>query len=115
MGLRGGFVLVRIATSHEPFADAIGRPALAKTSVVGNRFEILLADGMSKREISVTLYHEVLEAATVAATSPPPSVLDLNEQDFETIAYRMDEQFGPATFSGLNRMLEMFGFQGIAI
>ena len=108
--LRGGFVLVSVHASREPFADAIGRPALAKTSVIGNRFEIVFLESMSDGEVSVTLYHEVLEAATVAAVSPPESVLNFNEGDFERIAHRMHEQLGPATPSSLNRMLEMFDF-----
>ena len=108
--LAGGFTLSRIETSREPFADAIGRPALPKTSIIGRRFEIIVSDGLDDRELSVTLYHEVLEAATVAADPAPDSVIELNEQDFDRIAYEMHGQLGPSTPSNLNRMLEMFHF-----
>ena len=108
--LVGGFTLSRIETSHEAFVDAIGRPALAKTSITGRRFDIIVSDGLDDRELSVTLYHEVLEAATVAADPAPDSVLELNEQDFDRAAYEMHDRFGPATPSNLNRMLEMFHF-----
>ena len=108
--LRGGFVLVKVEASREPFADSIGRPALAKTSIVSNRFEIILLDGMTDAQVSVTRYHEVLEAATVAASNPPATVIDLNEQDFDRSGYRMHEELGTATPSSLNRMLEMFDF-----
>ncbi len=108
--LVGGFTLARIEISREPFADAIGRPALAKTSIIGRRFEIVVSAGLDDHELSVTLYHEVLEAATVAADPAPDSVLELNEQDFDRIAYEMHGQLGPATPSSLNRMLEMFHF-----
>ena len=108
--LFGGFTLSRIETSHEAFVDAIGRPALAKTSIIGHRFEIVVSDSLDDRELSVAFYHEVLEAATVAADPAPDSVLELNEQDFDRIAYEMHRQLGPATPSSLNRMLEMFHF-----
>jgi len=108
--LSGGFILLDVERSSEPFADAIGRPALAKTSIIGHRFEIIVADHLGERELSVTLYHEVLEAATVAADPAPACVTELNEQDFDRIAYQMHEQLGLATPSNLNRMLEMFHF-----
>ena len=108
--LTGGFTLLRVETSREPFTDAIGRPALAKTSIIGRRFEITVAEGLDDRELSVTLYHEVLEAANVAADPAPDSVLELNEQDFDHIAYDMHDRLGAATPLNLNRMLEMFHF-----
>jgi hypothetical protein len=33
---------------------------------------------MSEEELSITLYHEVLEAATVSCANPPASVVDLS-------------------------------------
>jgi acyl-CoA reductase-like NAD-dependent aldehyde dehydrogenase len=35
--------------------------------------------------LSISLYHEVLEAATLAAVNPPATVLDFNEGDSERI------------------------------
>jgi hypothetical protein len=61
--------------------------------------------------LSVTFYHEVLEAATVACSAPPASVIDFNEADFERTAYAMHEKFGPASPENLSRMLQFHGFR----
>jgi hypothetical protein len=63
--LRGDFKIIRLELSDEPIADAIGREAVARTRVVGLDFDLLIGAGLSQRELSVTLYHEILEAATV--------------------------------------------------
>ena len=91
-------------------ADALGRPAVARTTVIGLTLAIELSAGLSAEEVSVSLYHEVLEAATVAAPRPPAAVMELNEAGFESAARRMHAQLGPATPATLNRMLELFGF-----
>jgi hypothetical protein len=65
---------------------------------------------MDERELSVSLYHEVIEAATVAAEHPPSIVIEFNEGDFERAAQSADVRFGTASPETLNRMLEEFGF-----
>ena len=81
--LRGGFVISEIGIADKPLVDALGRGALARTVIVGASFALLIQAGMDERELSVTLYHEILEAASVASSAPPASVLDFNEADFE--------------------------------
>jgi hypothetical protein len=108
--LRGGFLLVRVTASPEVLVDAIGRPALARTVIIGMRFEIQLRGEMPEEEISVSLYHETLEAATVATLNPPAAVIELNEAGFETAARRMHAELGSASPTNLNTMLEIFGF-----
>jgi hypothetical protein len=76
----------------------------------GTRFHIFLRADLDEREMSISLYHEVLEAATVAAESPPVSVLDFNEDAFEQAAQAAHARWGIATAESLNRMLADFGF-----
>ncbi|MGH7970701.1 MAG: hypothetical protein ACREIC_18395 [Limisphaerales bacterium] len=66
--------------------DPLGRPAAAQTLIRGSQFRIALREGMDEEETSISLYHEVLEAATVAAEDPPESVMEFNEGDFEESA-----------------------------
>ena len=109
--LRGGFLLLEISLREEPMFDAIGRPALAKTSIVGTNLKIELAASTSDpRQISISIYHEVLEAVAVAALSPPAAVCELNEAGFEAAALSAHERFGMATPDSLNQMLADFGF-----
>ena len=63
--LFGGFVLHEIELTPEPLEDALGREAVAQTRVVGQRFWLRVRSGLSEEELSITLYHEILEAATV--------------------------------------------------
>jgi len=109
--LRGGFTIVRIELSTEPLVDAVGREAIARTRIIGKKFEIAIRSGLSDDEFSVTLYHEVLEAATVAAANPPPTVRDFNEENFERAAYSAHAQFGAASVENLNSILQSYGFQ----
>ena len=90
--------------------DALNRPALARTTIIGMTLEIELNARLPAEELSVTLYHEVLEAAAVASPHPPTSVCELNEAGFEAAAWRMHAELGAAAPSTLNRMLELFGF-----
>jgi hypothetical protein len=109
--LHGGFLLLRVSVSAEPMVDAMGRLALAKTHIVGSTLEIELGCSMpDPNEISISLYHEVLEAATVAAASPPRSVWELNEADFEAAAREYHQRLGKATPHTINQMLAEFGF-----
>ena len=110
--LQGGFTITDVEFTGEPMVDALNREALAQTRINGYRFRILLQAGMSEDEISISLYHEVLEAATVACLRPPDSVMEFNEGDFERAAQAGHAQFGPATPENLNRLLQSYGFQG---
>lgn len=108
--LHGGFRIVRVLLTNQPLLDPIGREAVARTVIIGSTFEIELMR-LSPDEVSISLYHEVLEAATVAAAKPPASVATLNESDFERAARHAHAQLGPATAGNLDRMLQSFGFR----
>jgi hypothetical protein len=111
LSLQGGFLLLRVVLSHEPMTDAIGRTALASTVIIGSTLEITLcATSPTPSEISISLYHEVLEAAAVAAPEPPLTVCEMNEADFETAAQQAYVRLGPATPTTLNKLLVDFGF-----
>ena len=109
--LLGGFLVLSVKASEEPMVDAIGREALASTSIIGSEFEITLSSGLSGKELSVTLYHEVLEAAAVASNDPPESMIEFNEADFDAAAYAAHDKFGHATPATLNHMLRLHGFE----
>lgn len=108
--LRGGFVIEQIEFTDEPLVDALGREATAQTTIIAQRFSLRLHRGMAARELSVTLYHEILEAAAVAASLPPEILMDFNEGDFEQVAQKMHDQLGSATPVTVNRMLQLYGF-----
>ena len=109
--LRGGFTIVRVEFTGEPLVDAIGREAIAQTQIVGRKLHLLIRSGLSDKELSVTLYHEILEAVTVACLDPPATVLEFNEGDFERAGYEAHEQLGAASPENLNRMLQSYGFR----
>ena len=111
MELPGGFRIVQIEISSVPLVDALGRKAFARTRIIGRNFEIAIRSGLSDEEFSVTLYHEILEAAAVASKDPPESVRDFNEGSFESAAYLAHAQFGAASAENLSRMLQSYGFQ----
>lgn len=90
--------------------DAIGRPALAKAVVEGNTVAVALAAGQAPVEISISIYHELLEALTVALAAPPASVCDLNEAGFEEAAREAHRRFGLASPSTVLTFLHDFGF-----
>jgi hypothetical protein len=109
--LRGGFLLLRVVLFAEPMVDALGRKALARTTITGCNLEIELGIPVSDPdELSVSLYHEVLEAAAVAAIHPPKPVCELNEAGFEAAARDCLRRLGRACPATLNQMLEDFGF-----
>jgi len=94
--LRGGFLLVRVVLASGPMTDALGRVALARTTITGSNLEIELAGASAEAaEFSISLYHEVLEAAAVAALHPPPAVCELNEAGFEAAALDCHQRLGP--------------------
>lgn len=110
--LCGDFMIDEVELTAEPIVDAIGREAVARTRIVGEHFHLLIRSGLGEREMSITLYHEILEAASVASLRPPAAVCDFNEADFERAAHKMHEELGMASAGTLNRMLQSFGFGG---
>lgn len=108
--LRGGFRIGEVALTAEPLLDPLERAATAQTIIRANRFYISIRADLDEREISISLYHEVLEAATVAATNPPEEVTRLNEEDFEQAAQTAHLRLGLASPLTLNQLLEQFGF-----
>ncbi len=109
--LRGGLLLVKITVNAEPMFDAIGRVALARTSIIGANITIELSSALADRgEVSISIYHEVLEAATVGAMNPPAAVCELNEAGFDASARNAHATLGEASPDTLNRMLADFGF-----
>jgi hypothetical protein len=110
--LHGGFIVKDIGLTDEPIMDAIGREAIAQTSAVARDFRLLIRAGLSEGELSVTLYHEILEAASVAIANPPASVMDFNEANFEQAARDAHERWGNASPANLNLLLQFHGFRG---
>ena len=108
--LRGGFTLAEVRLTTQPLLDPLDRAATAETIIRGNHFHILLRADLDERELSVSLYHEVLEAATVAADYPPESVVEFNEGAFEREAQAAHARSGIASPASLNQMLADFGF-----
>ncbi len=108
--LLGGFVIVEIEFTPEPMVDALGRDAIAQTRIVGREFRLLIRSDLPEEELSITLYHEVLEAASVGSADPPGSVMDFNEGDFERAARAAHERWGNASARNLNRLLQFYGF-----
>jgi len=109
--LRGGFVVLGIDWVIGPLVDAAGRNAVGNTRIIGREILVTLTSGLDEKEKSVSLYHEVLEAMSVACEKPPDSVTEFNEGDFEKAGYEAHKQFGPASPDNLNRMLQFYGFE----
>lgn len=105
-----GFVIAWVRFTDEGMEDAAGREAIATTAITETRIEIVICRGLDSRELSITLYHEILEAVTIASLAPPESVLEFVEADFERVAHEMHENLGDATPSKLIQMLRQFGF-----
>ena len=109
--LRGGFVITSIEFTRAPMRDALEREAAAQTRIIGQQFHLRIQAGLTERELSVSLYHEILEAATVGSWPPPDSVMEFNEGDFEQAAQAAHAKWGEATPENLNRMLQSHGFR----
>jgi len=105
------FSIAEIELTQEPLEDALGREAIAQTRIVGREFRLVIRSGLPDEELSITLYHEILEAATVASAHPPESVCDLNEAGFEAAAIKAQLTWGEASVENLNRMLRFYGFR----
>jgi hypothetical protein len=110
--LHGGFIIKNIELTDAPIVDAIGREAIAQTSVITREFRLLIRAGLSEEELSITLYHEILEAASVAVANPPDGVIEFNEADFERAAREAHERWGNASPANLNLLLQFHGFRG---
>ena len=110
--LRGGFIIAEIAYTSEAMTDALGREVLAQTTISGQKLRLRVAAGLSDEELSVTMYHELLEAAAVASSDPPASVTNLTEAGFERAARQMHQSLGEASPENINRMLQICGFRG---
>ena len=108
--LCGGFIIEGIEFTAAPLRDALEREAVAQTTIVGNRFRLMVQAGVDEAELSVTLYHEILEAAAVAAFHPPAKLVEFNEAAFEHAAQEAHRLLGNASPSNLNRMLQFYGF-----
>jgi len=111
MFLPGRFLLIEITEISASMIDPAGRPALAKTIIIGTKLYIFLAVGMEPHEQSISIYHELLEGLTVAMDRPPQSVEDFLESDFEAAAVAAHEKFGFATPENVLIFLQGFGFQ----
>jgi hypothetical protein len=103
--LHGGFIIKVIELTDAPIVDAIGREAVAQTSAIAREFRLLIRASLSEEELSITLYHEILEAASVAVANPPDSVIEFNEADFERAAREAHERWGNASPANLNLLL----------
>jgi hypothetical protein len=113
IGLRlcGGFVIKQIEFTPGPLLDPLEREAVAQTRIVGREFRLFIRSDLSEEELSVTLYHEILEAASVASLNPPTDVMDFNEAAFERAARAAHEPWGNASPANLNRLLHFHGFR----
>lgn len=110
--LPGGLIIEEVVLMSIPTMDAIGRPAVAQTRISQGRLQIRLRAGMNDAELSISLYHEVLEAATVWCHPPPAEVLELSEGDFERAAEEAHRRLGFASPTTLSVLLKNHGFGG---
>ncbi|MBM3853892.1 MAG: hypothetical protein FJ399_12165 [Verrucomicrobia bacterium] len=110
--VHGGFIIRAIELTNARIEDPLGREAIAQTQVVAREFRLLVRSGLSEEEFSVTLYHEILEAACVAVADPPLAVVDFNEAGFERAARTSHARWGNASLMNLNLMLQFHGFRG---
>ena len=106
-----GFRLLRIELVADPMLDAIGRPALAKATIENRTIAIQLAAGQTSEEMSVSIYHEVLEAMTIGVPFPPSAVRDFTEAAFEQAAKRAHRQHGLASKASVITFLYEHGFE----
>src|SRR5947207_963284 len=106
--LRSGFTVSRVEITNKPLVDAIGRQAIARTAIIAHKFYISVRGGLTEEELSVTLYHEILEAVTVASDNPPAGVRMFNEGDF---AYRAHNELCEASLATIDLMLQSHGFR----
>lgn len=102
--------MLRFGSRRSHCSILLNAAATAQTIIRGTRFHISLRADLDERELSVSLYHEVLEAATVAAERAPEAVLEFNEGDFEQAAQSAHARLGLASPRTLNQLLAEFRF-----
>ena len=105
-----GICLLGVEVAEAPMLDAIGRPALARAVIENGTIAIYLAADQAPAEMSVSTYHERLEAMTVGVASPPLAVCDLNEAGFERAAQDAHLRYGLANAASVLIFLHEFGF-----
>lgn len=105
-----GFRLLGVEEAEAPMLDAIGRPALARAVIENGTIAIYLSADQKPDEMSVSIYHEILEAMTVGVLSPPGEVCDLNEAGFEQAAREAHQRHGLANSTSVLKFLREFGF-----
>ncbi len=106
-----GHTIISLELSNEPITDARGNEALGWTQTIGREMRIQILAELDEKEISVTLYHEVLEAVLLSCRHPPNSMVKFCESDFDLTAYAMYEKIGAATPNNINHMLQILGFR----
>lgn len=109
--LHGGFVIRDLQTAPGRIVDVVGREASAQTRIRGRAFHLLVRSGLNDGEISVVLYHEVLEAAAVAVDYAPGGVEDFSEDAFVEAGYDAFERWGAVSPDNLSLMLIFHGFR----
>lgn len=109
--LPGGFIIERLELTNRPILDALQREAVARTRIVGRKLYLELRAALSEKEASISLYHEILEAASVGSSNPPVTVVDFNEPSFEQAAHDAFERWGCVTPGNLIRLLQFYEFQ----
>ncbi len=92
-----GHFIESIRLVEAKMLDPIGRPALARSIIEGKRIRIEISDQLNNREVAISIYHEILEALTVAVDAPPQSVMELNEAGFEKEACEAYDIYGSPT------------------
>jgi hypothetical protein len=109
--LHSGILIEAIAYEDELY-DVLGRPATGWTRQIGNRLEITLLSGLTEEEASVTMYHELIEAAMGVhfPNDVPIALHEVNEEQIDDLAVKYHQRFGPATVDTLNEMLRELGF-----
>ena len=107
--LPGNFLVQGIHFSPAELIDPLGRPALAKSVIQGKSIAIFLTS-QSEEEQSISIYHEMLEALTVAFDTPPEPVMLMNEADFEQAGRDAHRKFGLASPTTVVSFLKAYGF-----
>ena len=83
---------------------------MARAVIERDTISIDLVADQTSDELSVSIYHELLEALTVGVPSPPQAVCDLNEAGFEKAAKDAHRQRGLANPDNVLNFLHEFGF-----
>jgi len=71
--LHGGYTIASMLITTVPILDPLGRRAVAQTRINGREFHMIILYSPDDKELSVSIYHEVLEAMTVPRQILPPA------------------------------------------